>query len=266
MEIPHIVEGRVVPDSIRKKTGFWKRQFAPVVTRPQVTFDIIFGVIGPILCFVLDPLVFRNGFAGPPLFPDYQTFVYLFSGLQVTLLCLWLLTGPGLYVWNQMIGGMLLAGGIFCLIVGVILSPFSLLGLMFGIGIFGFTPFLTALVYLRNSRRALRAGHNDAVGFAHAIVPVSAILLASGVPLLLSIQINSAVTRAINEIVEGDSQHAIFAAHRLVPLRFFADAKLDQIVNAYRSESDEKRKELLRSCYREITGDNIENRAPVMPD
>jgi hypothetical protein len=32
-----------------------------------------------------------------------------------------------------------------------------LIGLIYGIGVFGITPFLTALVYLRNSSRALKA-------------------------------------------------------------------------------------------------------------
>ena len=92
------------------------------------------------------------------------------------------------------------------------------------------------------------------------------ILLASGLPLLLSIQIHWVVSNAVTEIVQGDPQHATFAAHRLTPLRFFADAELDRLVNVYWSESDEKRKELIKSCYREITGESIENRPRPYPD
>lgn len=266
MEIQHLTEEHSAVGTAHQQTGFWKRQFGSTNTRPQLVFDVVFGVIGPILCFAFDPIVFRNGFAGPPLLPRYQAFVYLFSGLQIVLLCLWLFTGPGLQVWNRMIGGTLLAGGLFCLTVGVMLAPFSLIGLIYVIGVFGFTPFLTALSYLRNSVRALRAGERDASALTQPVAVSAGILLAVGLPLLLSIQIHSAINRALTEILKGDSAHAIFAAHRLMPLRFFAGPELDQIVNAYRAESNAQRKELLKSCYREITGDDIENRVVIMDD
>jgi hypothetical protein len=266
VEIQHMIDEQAIAKSTSVKTGFWKRQFAPTVTGPQVIFDVIFGVVGPILCFVIDPVVFRGWLFGP-LFPEYQTFAYLFSGLQITLLCFWLVTGPVWQFWNRLMGGMLLCGALFCVVVGLVLAPFSLVGLMiYGIGVFGLTPFLTALVYLRNSSRALRSEARGAGNFVGVIIPASGILLVAGLPLMLSIQIHWAVTRAVTEIVEGDPQHAMFAAQRLVPLRFLASAELDQIVTAYSASSDEKRKELLKSCYREITGDSIENRAHSLDD
>ena len=266
MEIQHISEEPAIAKSANVKTGFWKRQFAPTITWPQVIFDIVFGVVGPIVCFVIDPVVFRGWLFGP-LFPDYQIFAYLFSGLQISLLCFWLLTGPGWQPWNKLTGGMLLCGAIFCVIMGLVLAPFSLIGLMiYGIGAAGLSPFLTALVYWRNSWRALRSESRGAESFVGVIIPASGILLAAGLPLMLSIQIHLTVSRAVTEIVEGDPQHAMFAARRLVPLRFLASAELDQIVNAYSASSDEKRKELLKNCYREITGDSIENRAHTLDD
>src|SRR6185369_9217187 len=98
------------------------------------------------------------------------------------------------------------------------------------------------------------------------MVSASGILLVTALPLLLSLQIHAVLSRAVTEIVEGNSQQAMFAAHRVMPLRFFAGAELDQIVKAYTTTSDEKRKELLKSCYREITGESIENRANILQD
>lgn len=265
MDIQHETARRDVPDSSRAQTGFWKRQFGPTVTQPQIVFDLTFGVIGPILCFVFDPIVFRSWFFGPPLLPDYQTFTYLFSGLQIVLLGFWLLTGPGPQGLNRLIGGILFSGAAFCLIAGLVLAPFSLVGLIYGIGVFGFTPFLTALVYLRNSSRAFRSGSGPA-GLARVMISVCGILLATGLPLLLSIEIHNALSHAVFEIVKGDAQHATFAAHRVMPLRLFAGAELDPIVNEYTATSDERRKELLKSCYLEITGDNIERRADILRD
>ncbi len=233
--------------------SFWRRQFEPTVTRPQIIFDVVFGLVAPTLCFVLDPMIFRGRFFGTWL-PDYQAFAYLFSGLQITLFGLWLLSGPGRHAWNRLMSGMLLCGACFCLMAGLAIAPLD------ENGMFGFIPFVTALVCLRNSRRAFRAGNNGAESLMEAVIPASGILVVAGLPLLLSIGIHSVTRRAVTEIVEGDSPHAVFAARRLMPLRFFAGSELNQIVNAYRVTSDEQRKELLKFCYREITGDSIENR------
>ena len=262
MEIPHIVQSDPVAHSPGHWSRFWHRQFAPEVTRGEIVFDLLFGVIVPILCFVFDPIVFRAWFMGPALFPGYAAFAYLFSAVQIVLLCFWLLTGPASHPGNRMIGGMLLAGAVFYAAVGVVLAPFSL----DEIGAVGLIPFLTAMVYLRNSIRALRAGRDDCESFAPAPVVVLGTLLAAGLPLLLSILIHSAVSQAIDEIVKGDPPHAIFAARRVIPLRFFADSELEKMVNAYAAESDQQRKELLRVCYREITGENIENRLVILRD
>ena len=266
MDVPHIIaESTTAAPPPPRRTCFWGRQFALASTSNQIIFDVLFGVIAPVLCFVFDPIVFRNGFAGPSPLSDYQTFAYFFSGLQIMLLCLWLITGPGLQFWNQAMGGVFLIGGVFCLTLGVVLAPISLIGLMFGIGIFGFTPLITAFVYLRNSSRALRANSPQAVR-TRVLTAAPAILLVTGLPLLLSIQIHSAVGKAIDDIVHGDSRKAEFAARRLMPLKFFADAELDRIVDAYTSEPDQRRRELLKSCYREITGESIEQRAARLND
>jgi hypothetical protein len=150
METLQLTEAEAIPGAKRK--DFWRRQFRPEVTTTQIGFDLALGVIAPILCYVFDPIVFRGGF-GAPLFPDYQAFTYLLSGAQIAVLVLWLVVRPQHHIGGQMIGGALLTGAVFCLVVGLVLSPFSLMGLMFGIGIFGFTPFLTAFVYLRNAVR-----------------------------------------------------------------------------------------------------------------
>src|SRR6059036_1217018 len=45
---------------------FWKRQFLGPATTPQIIFDVVFGIVGPVLCFVFDPVVFRGDFLGEP--------------------------------------------------------------------------------------------------------------------------------------------------------------------------------------------------------
>jgi hypothetical protein len=41
---------------------------------------------------------------------------------------------------------------------------------------------------------------------------------------------------------------------------------MDRLVFAYMSERDEARRELIKDCYQEITGENIEERARAMTD
>jgi hypothetical protein len=93
------------------KIGFWKRQFRQTTTGPQLVFDLIFGVAAPIFCFVFDPVVFQGGLLGRPFLPEYQTFVYLLSGIEMVLLCLWLVMGNGSELSNSILGGALMFGG-----------------------------------------------------------------------------------------------------------------------------------------------------------
>lgn len=62
---------------------FWAHQFPPEATSSQLAFDVLFGVVGPVLCFIFDPIVFRSGGVwGKPLLADYQLVAYLFSALK----------------------------------------------------------------------------------------------------------------------------------------------------------------------------------------
>jgi hypothetical protein len=248
------------------RAGFWRRQFAAEVTKQQVIFDVVFGVVGPILCFAFDPIVFRGGLFGAPLFAEYQVYVYLFSGLQIMILSFWLLARAGFQFWNQLVGAGLFLGGVFCLMVGVVLLPFSLMGLMLGIGIFGFTPFLTGIVYLRNGVRALKSPRTDTSIFTGAVTFLLGSLVVIGAPLLLGVAIHQAVDSSIEEIIHGDPPHASAATHRIWPLKYFVGVESNKIVTAYQEASDPARKQLLKDCYQEITGEDIEVRIRIMRD
>ena len=247
------------------KIGFWNRQFQQTATRPQLVFDLIFGVVGPILCFVFDPIVFQGGLAGPPFLPDYQGVVYLFSGVEIILLCLWLASGKGNEVSNALIGGALLNGGLFCLTIAILLFPLSLIGLAVGIGLFGFTPFFTGIVYLRNGWRALHSDADKSSRLTWAGA-VCGFLLVAAIPIVLSLQIRSVVSKSVDEIIRADPVRAPYAAQQLAVLRFFGSADVDRIVWAYASETDENRKQFLKSCYREITGKDIDRRLLILND
>src|SRR5262245_23791254 len=143
------------------KPRFFARQFSDKATSHQSAFDILFGIVAPILCFVFDPIVFKNSFNLLPFeegLSRFALFVYLFSALAIITLALWLILAGRSSSLNAIIAGVLLAGAACSLVIGILILPLSLLGLFFMfIGIFGFIPFFTAFVYLRNGVRAVRA-------------------------------------------------------------------------------------------------------------
>lgn len=157
-------------------------------------------------------------------------------------------------------------GGIFCLTVGVILLPFSLLGLMLGIGIFGFTPFLTGIVYSRNGYRALRSPRTNSSLLTSAATCLLGAFFVISAPLLTGGAIHQAVEISVDDIIHGDSQRASAAAHRIGPLKYFVGTESNQIVTAYIQAPDPARKQLLKNCYQEITGEDIEKRIRILQD
>ena len=159
----------------RRLRPFWRRQFAESVTPAQRRFDVAFGFVMPALCLVFDPIVFRGwSFGEGALLSRWQFYAYTISAMEMVALAAWLLRADGRGRPPAALGGMLLAGGLFSLVVGVVIMPFSLLGIIFFfVGLLGFTPFFTAVVYLRNGWRAALPGRSgddmswrDAAAFA----------------------------------------------------------------------------------------------------
>src|SRR5688500_17666560 len=144
-------DGRLQPEPRKgRRRASMRRQFDESPTGGQLKFDIAFGVVLPILCFLFDPFVFRDFDGGAGAFEMYQSFTYALSALEMATLGVWLLARGRLGEWAAAAGGVMLAGALFCFAVGLMLLPFSLLGLLFIIGALGFTPFFTGFVYLRN--------------------------------------------------------------------------------------------------------------------
>jgi hypothetical protein len=124
-------------------------------------FDVMFGILMPVLCFLLDPGIIR-GRAGPVFvdFPlsQYSFAIYGLSAFAMPAIVLGLLLGHRIRAWGGLIAGVLLSAAVCSFLIGVIILPLSLLGLIVVVGILGFTPLLTAFVYLRNAVRSFKQG------------------------------------------------------------------------------------------------------------
>jgi len=138
------------------KTGFWRRQFGSEVTVGQRKFDWMLGVILPLFCFLFDPVVFR-GIVGRPILGKFQLPAYILGFVSIMGMTAWMLWGDRLKWLNGWLAGLFFVSSGISLIVGAILAPFSVIGILALIGFLGFTPLFSSIVYLRNGVRALRA-------------------------------------------------------------------------------------------------------------
>jgi hypothetical protein len=178
---------------IHIKKGFWARQFDSRPTASQKTFDWIFGVVLPVVCFVFDPIVFKARAYSQPILGNYRPFAYLLCFVSVMAMSAWLVLGAELKWLNSLTAGLFIAGGGVSLMIGVVLFPFSVAGLVILIGALGFTPLFSALVYLRNGIRAYRS--------AKLFVTEKFLVRA----FLLSVILSSVVPYAINEEIRTGS-------------------------------------------------------------
>jgi len=185
-----------------KRSAFWQRQYSDTITTPQKVFDLFVGAIIPILLLIFDPVVFRNGGCyGPSLTPTYALFAYLAIGLGITALLAWLFVDAVKQRAAAFIGGVLLTGTAFAVITGIVMLPFTLLGLIVVIGVLGFFPFLTAFVYYRNSRRAWRVAQSTSLGTIRlAVSLLLGSLLVLVLPALAQGQASSLINRTVDTI------------------------------------------------------------------
>jgi len=157
-----------------------------------------------------------------------------------------------------LIGGVLLAGALFSFIVGVLILPLTFFGLVVLIGIVGFTPFVTAFVYLRTGIRALKSQQRNALFESRFLLASVTALLSVVMPALVGDQISATSPKSIDEIVYGNPQEAQLAVDRLKWLPV-SSTSMSHLVDAYSNETRTERKNVLKRYYKEITGEDIED-------
>lgn len=253
-------------ENVAKKRGFWARQFGPFGTNAQDAFDLTFGIVLPILCFVFDPIVLKGGILGPPLLGDYQLLVYVVSSIEMGLFLTWRTFTPHLRTFSAPLAGAFFAAGTFSLVIGLVILPASLIGLMLAIGILGFIPFLTAFVYFRHGVRALRGQLNNSIYGARFLSAALGGVLVIALPVLASIQVDRAISSSVEMIVSGNVVEAEAAANRLKWFRFIPTKYSDQIASAYSVEFNASKRETLGRIYKDITGEDIWRRQHILAD
>ena len=240
------------------KIGFWKRQFQAQANSKQKTYDWIFGVILPVICFAFDPIVFKGGISGPAMFANYKPFAYLLSFACVMGLAARLIFGEKLKWLNGFLAGLFFLGGVISLGVGIVLFPLSLLGLMILIGALGFTPLFTAVIYLRNAVRAFHASKIFLIKNVRLYAFAFGIIFSAS----LAWTINSEIKNSLRWIEIGNPQVAYAESRKLKYLSPLVN--FDNLALFYnRAMIDEKKSEKMQTIaeiYKELTGQDIEKK------
>jgi hypothetical protein len=146
-------------------------------TLGTTVFDVIFGLVWPPLCFLLDPGVMFGGGLGLGLPTWAPLAVWAMAGATMAALLAWLVLGGRHRTLDAALGGILFAGSAVAFVVGVGIFPFALMGAVVLIGLMGFVPFVTAFVCFRAARQAVGRAAGDRILTAAAALLV---LIAAG--------------------------------------------------------------------------------------
>ncbi len=214
------------------------------------------GIFAPYVCLALQPVLLPGDLTLPGLqfINVFWIFGYGIIGLEMLVLAVWLALKDRLGAWNAPIAGILFVGGLFSGGLGLILLPFSAIGLVILIGALGFVPFFTAFAYFVCSERAYRRAEQAMPGprsFYAALVGVALIL---GIPGAAQTTASLAVRSAIHEVANGTPE----AVEKLRPWYRFAHR--DRLIWACSAEQDPIRRKRLADAYKQLTGEDAEPR------
>jgi hypothetical protein len=177
-------------------SGKWKKWLKYHAAHLRVGFDFAFGILLPLLCIIADH-IYHFGIFTPDgllegIFWKYNTYCYTEIIIGIVALGYFLFFGR----LSIVLAGALLASGVFSFCLGIVMLPFSLIGLLVGIGIFGFTPFASSFVFFRNARRCWsqllqHSPQKSPRSFAAAAFFIGAIILV--VPAIPELSANSSI-------------------------------------------------------------------------
>ncbi|MHB1560422.1 MAG: hypothetical protein ACYC61_23465 [Isosphaeraceae bacterium] len=220
------------------------------------------GILAPYVCLALQPVLLPGepGLPGLRFINVLWIVGYGIIGLEILVLAVWLALKDRLGAWNAPISGILFVGGLFAGGLGLVLLPFSVIGLIILIGALGFVPFFTAAAYFVCSQRAyLRARQAlpEAKSFGAALM--GAVLIV-GLPGAVQATASLAVRSAIRDVADGSPG----AVEKLRPWYRFAHR--DRLVWSCAAERDPIRRKRLADAYKQLTGDDAEASLSALND
>lgn len=227
-------------------------------TSRQIIFDIAFGILVPIICLIFDPIVFRGHVSN--YLVSNNLFAYSAIGLGIITLSIWLLFNTESTIINSLIAGVLLSGALLAFVLGIVILPYSLVGLYLIIGIFGFTPFFTAYVFLRNGLKAIRKIQPIKSKFSVTGLMFVGIVFVIGLPLEIQLRGSELVAHSFEVIANGKREEVKLATKNLKLAFWCSNSCYDEIVWSYYEADNETNRRLISGAYRDLTGEDIKQK------
>ncbi|MCB9136528.1 MAG: hypothetical protein H6636_13970 [Anaerolineales bacterium] len=262
---------------------FWERDFNYDHNKKYKRFDMIWGILWPIIAILIDPGLFRSGLVGQGgLLGGIRLFVYLGIVMSVLTLVVWMLYYQHMKKFEGLFAGIFFTASLFTFVIQILMLPFVLFALIssiysYGIGLIfallGILPFLTGLVYLRNGMVATHRARAHHISISHFLIFTvigSFIILAPSS--LIQWRLSTFCNKNIQAILDKESHfnervdEISLASQRLNNFGYFCASSLDDIVWAYSEEVDPTRKQFLAEIYFEITEEDIEHQLTIVED
>ncbi len=241
------------------------------VNERQSAFDFIFGVLAPLICLIVDPVVFKGSYsfdtsfiATGGLLAFAKVFYYVAIGLVVILLTVWLFFRSRLIPYAAYIVGIFTIAMIVSALLGVVLLPFSVIGIgLSGVGLLGFTPIFTAIVYYRQRKQALTYVSTLPHRRLSMVIGAVAIIV---IPLVFHLATARYVSNAVNEVL-SHPENSSAAISQLKAAFWCGDECFYQLAwNYYKAYKDPARQEYLAAVYHDITGGDIRTKITTFSD
>ena len=176
----------------------------------------------------------------------------------------WLMWGAKLKWFNSLLAGFFFVGGIISVGIGVVIFPFSLIGLIILIGILGFTPLFTSIILFRNAFRA----YQTAKPFLEKGVLVRSFALTAIFSAVIPAAVNMEINKLINGINNGDAAEIRKNAQILkyvMPI-----VNLDKMTLRYhRAAPDQIETEEMKAiaeAYKQLRNEDIRTKSHVLMD
>ena len=213
---------------------------------------ILCGVFLPLTCLVLFPVIIPSDLFGPhqkAFFPgNVRTFAYVMIIASTLTSVIWV----SFCSFPSVCAGIMFAASLFALAVGTCLLPLSIIGLLFGIGILGFSPFVVAFVFCWHARIAYQTSTRR----YRLIVTLFSFMMMFAVPYAAQTYVNHVYQRYLSVLHSSDETLIRMTSRKICFLGPLLDTNV--MITEYQNTSDEQYQKNLGYAYHELTGEDLQ--------
>ncbi|MDJ0973810.1 MAG: hypothetical protein QNJ98_05075 [Planctomycetota bacterium] len=230
----------------------------------SILTGVTFGLLLPVACLLVDPLVFKAHPTEPvlfhvdPLYPHLWAAAWAFVLLEGTALVLHMLWRPVRRGDQALFAGVFLVGALGACGIGVRLLPYTIPGIFVGVGVLGLVPFATCVVYLRRAVRALRRSEVWTVRSLEVVLLLG-MALAVGTPAMVWKAGRMISGSTLHELEVGRAGGVEMGIQRLRRYRFLV--YMDDLVIRYDLSGDPEERRRLGRVYAAVMGRSIDARS-----